>query len=72
MSSGKIWATDVRFTKDKTEFIHARDVADEYINTVKTDGERFPFPTEELSKCSIRPSMKEFCQPMKAMQHITP
>jgi hypothetical protein len=50
LSSGKIWATDVRFTKDKTEFIHARNVADEYINALKTDGGRIPFPAEELSK----------------------
>lgn len=50
LSSGRIWATDVRFTKDKTEFIHARDIVDEYLNSVKTDNARFVFPIEKLSK----------------------
>lgn len=50
LSSGKIWATDVRFTRDKTEFIHARDIVDKYLRTVKTVGAGFMFPVEELSK----------------------
>jgi hypothetical protein len=50
LTSGKLWATDVRFTNDKTEFIHARDVVDEYLNSVRTARGRFAFPDEELSK----------------------
>jgi hypothetical protein len=50
MSSGRIWATDVRFTKDKTEFVHAREIVDEYIDTVKSERANFAFPAEELSK----------------------
>ena len=50
LSSGRIWATDVRFTKDKTEFIHAREIIDKYLHTIKTAGSDFMFPVEELSK----------------------
>ncbi len=50
LSSGKIWATDVRFTKDKTEFIHARNIVAQYLNTVKTGGGHFADFGEELSR----------------------
>jgi hypothetical protein len=50
LSSGKIWATDVRFTNDKTEFIHARDVANECLRAAKIPGLPSDFPIEELSK----------------------
>jgi hypothetical protein len=44
LSSGKIWATDVRFTNDKTEFIHGRAIVNEYLNSIKPDETRFLFP----------------------------
>jgi hypothetical protein len=50
LSSGKVWATDVRFTNDKTEFIHAREVIEEYLTSVKTNESDFMFPAEELSR----------------------
>ena len=49
VSSGRIWATDVRFTNDKTEFIHAREIANKYLRAVKPDSP-FAFPIDELSR----------------------
>jgi hypothetical protein len=34
ISSGAVWATEVRFTNDKTEFIHARDVAESALEEI--------------------------------------
>lgn len=33
VSSGKIWATEARFTSDPTEYVFLRDVANEFLNT---------------------------------------
>src|SRR5690349_894221 len=29
--SGRVWATEVHYTTDKTEFIHAREIANQYL-----------------------------------------
>jgi DUF2971 family protein len=40
LSSGRIWATEAHHTTDKTEFVHARDVATQYLQRFqpKNDG----------------------------------
>jgi hypothetical protein len=35
LSSGKIWATEARFTSDTTEYVFARQVATDYVNSLK-------------------------------------
>lgn len=35
VSSGKVWATEARFTSDPTEYIFLRDVVTEFLNTQK-------------------------------------
>jgi hypothetical protein len=35
LSSGRLWATHARFTNDQQEFTHARDVAFEYLDSIK-------------------------------------
>jgi len=47
LSSGTIWATEARSTKDTTEFIHARDIALEYLKTAQRPGEHFEFALRE-------------------------
>jgi hypothetical protein len=36
LSSSRVWATEAHHTTDKTEFIHARDVAVRYLERVPT------------------------------------
>ncbi len=50
LSSGRIWATDARFTNDSTEFVHAREIVTKFLKTKEQDGSRFLFPVEELSR----------------------
>ncbi len=38
ISSGRMWATDARFTNDKTEFFHARDVGCAWIDRLDASG----------------------------------
>src|ERR1017187_1806328 len=35
LSSGKIWATEARFTSDSTEYVFARQVATDYLKALK-------------------------------------
>ncbi len=35
LSSGRVWATEAHHTTDKTEFVHARDVAVNFIKQLK-------------------------------------
>lgn len=50
LSSGTIWATDARYTNDKTEFTHARGIVKAYLEERAEHGSREGFPTEDLSK----------------------
>jgi len=43
VSTSKIWATEARSTNDTTEFIHARDVALEYLKKVQGRDEHLKF-----------------------------
>jgi hypothetical protein len=47
LSSGTIWATEARSTRDKTEFVHARDIALEYLKTAERLDEHFEFALAE-------------------------
>jgi hypothetical protein len=49
VTSGKLWATDARFTNDRTEFIHAREIAREYIASLKPRDRRTSLPLEAIS-----------------------
>jgi hypothetical protein len=48
VTSGRMWATDVRFTNDKTEFIHARDIAKVCIDSLDATGGLSGFPASDL------------------------
>ena len=39
VSSGRVWATEVRFQKDKEEFIHAKEIAESVIRGLPEDGD---------------------------------
>jgi hypothetical protein len=39
LSSGRVWATEAHHTTDKTEFVHARDVAVRYLERLQPQDE---------------------------------
>lgn len=54
LTSGKIWATDARFTNDRTEFVLARQVAEEYLRSVNPRDLRGGMPLETISSMLAR------------------
>ncbi len=48
LSSGTVWATDARYTNDKKEIIHARDVAEECLRSLKADARHDQLPVDTL------------------------
>ena len=50
ISSGRVWATEARFSNDKTEFVHARDIAAGILPTLYVDGHFPGMPIDDLTK----------------------
>ena len=48
LSSGRMWATDCRFTNDRTEFVHAKDIAEGCIESLQFSGSMSTFPSLNL------------------------
>jgi hypothetical protein len=53
LSSGTIWATEARSTNDTTEFVHARDIALEYLKSAQRPDEHFEFALHEASEVVV-------------------
>src|ERR1017187_1531320 len=50
ISSGRVWATEARFSNDKTEFVHARDIAAGILPALYVDGHFPGMPIDDLTK----------------------
>jgi hypothetical protein len=50
IASGRIWATEARFTNDSTEFTHARDIALTYLGSSNPPDEHQAFAYDEAHK----------------------
>jgi hypothetical protein len=50
LSSSKVWATEARSTNDKTEFVHAHDIALEYLKTAERSDQHSEFALIEAYK----------------------
>lgn len=47
LSTGKVWATEARSTNDQTEFVHARDIALEYLKAAERSDQHSKFVLDE-------------------------
>lgn len=48
LTSGRMWATDCRFTNDSTEFIHTKEIAVGCIESLQSSGSMNKFPSLNL------------------------
>jgi hypothetical protein len=50
LTSGKMWATDARFTNDEREFVHARDIAEACLSPLESTEIMRKYPSLDLRK----------------------
>lgn len=50
VSSGRVWATEAHHTTDETEFVHARDVAGNYLEKLKPSNENMAWAKKKAQE----------------------
>jgi hypothetical protein len=71
ISSGRVWATDARFSNDKTEFIYARDITAGVLPYLQADGYVPTMPIDDLTKMLDKAFDEGALSPLENQIYIT-